>query len=66
MIKILSSIYTKLRKDLLIMEFIFSVMVGSVIGISTEEVMEKILNIDGYFIGLISGVLSGWLVYEVI
>lgn len=48
------------------MEFIFSVMLGSVIGISTEDVVEKVLDIDGYIIGLICGVLSGWLVYEVI
>ena len=48
------------------MEFIFSVIIGSVVGISTEDVVEKVLNIDGYFIGLISGVLSGWIVYGVI
>lgn len=48
------------------MEFIFSVIVGSVVGISTEDVIQKVLNIDGYFIGLIFGVLTSWLVYGVI
>ena len=28
------------------MEFIFSVIVGSVVGISTEDVIQKVLNIE--------------------